>query len=113
MVGWHHQLNEYGFEQTQGGGEGQGSLACCSPWGHKESDRTERHNSNKAVAVCQGSLGILIHRSKGHSPNSAPQEDPSGGTFVGQVRADVFMEHNRSVAIAEDPPSPAADPPPS
>ena len=35
MVGWHHQLNGHEFEQTPGDG-GQGSLACCSPWGHKE-----------------------------------------------------------------------------
>ena len=40
MVGWHHQLNEYGFEKTQGGGEGQGSLVCCSSWDHKESEVT-------------------------------------------------------------------------
>ena len=38
MVGWHHWLNE--FEQTPGVGDGQGSLACCSPWGCKESDTT-------------------------------------------------------------------------
>ena len=41
-VGWHHWLNEYDFEQTQGDSEGQGSLACCSPWGCKESDVTEQ-----------------------------------------------------------------------
>ena len=40
MVGWHHQLNEHEFEQTPGDGEGQGSLACYSPWGHKKSDAT-------------------------------------------------------------------------
>ena len=40
MVGWHHQLNGHEFEQTPGDGEGQRSLACCSPWGHKESDMT-------------------------------------------------------------------------
>ena len=40
MVGWHHQLDRCEFEQTQGDGEGQRSLACCSPWGHKESDTT-------------------------------------------------------------------------
>ena len=40
MVGWHHQLNEHEFEQTPGGGEGQESLVCCSPWGHKGSDIT-------------------------------------------------------------------------
>ena len=47
MVGWHHQLNEHEFEQTLGDSEGQGSLSCCSPWGHKESDTTERLNINK------------------------------------------------------------------
>ena len=41
MVGWHHQLNGHEFEQTPGDGEGQGSLACCSPWGRKESNMTE------------------------------------------------------------------------
>ena len=40
MVGWHHQLNGHEFEQTLGDSEGQGSLACCSLWGHKESDMT-------------------------------------------------------------------------
>ena len=40
MVGWHHQLNGHEFEQTPGDSEGQGSLACCNPWGCKESDMT-------------------------------------------------------------------------
>ena len=39
MVGWHYQLNAHEFKQTPGDSEGQGSLACCSPWDHKESDR--------------------------------------------------------------------------
>ena len=47
MAGWHHWLNGHEFEQTLQDGEGQGSLACCSPWGLKESDMTERLNSNK------------------------------------------------------------------
>ena len=38
MVGWHHQFNRHELGQTPGVGEGQGSLVCCSPWGHKESD---------------------------------------------------------------------------
>ena len=42
MVGWHHQLNGHEFEQAPGIGDGQGSLACCSPWGCKESDATEQ-----------------------------------------------------------------------
>ena len=40
MLGWHHRPNANEFEQTPGGGEGQGGLACSSPWGHKESDLT-------------------------------------------------------------------------
>ena len=41
MVGWHHQLNGHEFEQALGYGEGQGSLECCSLWGHKGLDMTE------------------------------------------------------------------------
>ena len=41
MVGWRHQLNGNGFGWTLGVGIGQGGLACCSSWGHKESDTTE------------------------------------------------------------------------
>ena len=44
MAGWHHRLNAYESEQAPGVGDGQGSLACCSPWGHKESDTTEQLN---------------------------------------------------------------------
>ena len=40
-VGWHHLLDAHEFEQALGVGEGQGSLACCSPQGHKELDTTE------------------------------------------------------------------------
>jgi len=46
MVGWHHRLNGHDFEQTLGNGEGQGSLACCNPWGCKELDMTEQWNNN-------------------------------------------------------------------
>ena len=41
MVGWHHQLNGHEFEKTLGVGDGQGSLACCNPWGCKELYMTE------------------------------------------------------------------------
>jgi len=41
MVGWHHGFNGHERGQTPGDGEGQGGLACCSPWGHNESDTTE------------------------------------------------------------------------
>ena len=44
MVGWHHWLNGHEFEKALGIGDGKGSLVCCSPCGHKESDTTERLN---------------------------------------------------------------------
>ena len=47
MVGWHHLLNGHEFEQALGDGDGQGSLACCSPWSSKELDVTEQLNNNK------------------------------------------------------------------
>ena len=49
MIGWHHQLNGHEFEQTPGDSEGQGSLVCYSPWGHKESDMTEWQQQCHAV----------------------------------------------------------------
>ena len=51
MVGWHHQLDRHEFEQTLGESEGQGMLACCSSWGHKESDMTEQLNWSELIGV--------------------------------------------------------------
>ena len=49
MFGWHLQVNGHELKQTPGDGEGQGSLACCSPWGRKEQNTSERlNNNNKA-----------------------------------------------------------------
>ena len=47
MAGWHHRLNGHEFEQALGIGDGQGSLGCYSPWGHKESNMTEWLNWRK------------------------------------------------------------------
>ena len=49
MVGWHHRLDGHEFEQALGDGEGQGSLACCSPWGLKELYMTEQLNKNNKM----------------------------------------------------------------
>ena len=46
MAGWHHLLNGHESEQTPGDSEGQGSLACCSPWDRKELDTTKQLNNN-------------------------------------------------------------------
>ena len=80
MVGWHHRLEGHEFEQAPRVGDGWGSLACCSPWGHKESDMTEQMNwtevrnshrlgkntysyvSNKqaSVVLCYGNLEFVM-----------------------------------------------------
>ena len=52
MVGWHHWLNAYEFEQTPGDSEGQGSLTGCSPWGCKELDMTWWLKNNKQLQSC-------------------------------------------------------------
>ena len=53
MVGWHHQLDEHEFEQGLGVGDRQGSLVCCSMWGHKESETTEQLNNSSLHRVAK------------------------------------------------------------
>ena len=59
MVGWHHRDNGHEFEQAAGNGEGQGSLAGCSPWGHKETDVTQQLNR-----YTQGDFGFPVKKKK-------------------------------------------------
>ena len=65
MVGWHHRLNGYKFEQIPGDSKGQGSLVCYSPWVCKESDMTEQLNSNGRYS--RESFKALV-KSTRHSP---------------------------------------------
>ena len=67
MVGWHHCLNGHEFEQALGDSEGQERLACCSPWGHKESDMTKDWTTTTKNGLKEASKEIKI----------APQEDGS------------------------------------
>ena len=60
VVEWHHQLNGHEFEQTPGETEGQGSLACCSLWGCKESDTTEQLNNNTDIKGELDSNTIIV-----------------------------------------------------
>ena len=56
IVGWHHWLDGHESEQAPGVGDGQGSLVCCSPWGHKESDKTKWQNYKQILTESQGIL---------------------------------------------------------
>ena len=60
MVRWHHRLNGHEFAQTLGVGDGQGSLVCCSPWGRKESDTTERLNKKEHRSEVSESYIFLV-----------------------------------------------------
>ena len=58
VVGWYHRLNGHESESTLGVGDGQGGLECCSPWGRKELDTTERLNSNSNHSDSGSSLVV-------------------------------------------------------
>ena len=60
MVRWHHWLNGHEFEQASGDGEGQGSLACCSLWGHRELDMSELQNKNNLCAYLSVSITWVL-----------------------------------------------------
>ena len=58
--GCHPRLNGHESEQTLGDGEGEGSLVCCSPWGHKESDMTEQLNNNSIADCVRGGPRLTV-----------------------------------------------------
>ena len=60
-VRWHHQLNGHAFEQAPGVGDRQGSLAGCSPWGHKESDTTERLTEQIYKVLMKVDFNLINH----------------------------------------------------
>ena len=78
MAGWHHQLDEHEFGWTLGVGDGQGGLACCSSWGRKKSDMTERLNWTEIHVITKTiriqivplplKIGSMAHLSTNHSP---------------------------------------------
>ena len=64
MAGWHHQLDGHEFELTPGVCDGQGGLACCNSWAHKESDMTERLNLTELKTSC-GKRGLETPKKRG------------------------------------------------
>ena len=67
MAGWHHWLDGHESEWTPGAGDGQGGLACCDSWGHKESDMTERLNWNEQSTLWE-MLGWMKHKLESRFP---------------------------------------------
>ena len=62
MVGWHHRLDGHGFEQALGVGDGQGGLACCSPWGHRVGHNltTEQHHPFLGCVFLGGFVWLFL-----------------------------------------------------
>ena len=67
MVGWHHQLEGCKFEQASGLGDGQGSLACCSPWGHEELDTAEAELNSTVLGWPKSFFQVFWFRSYGRT----------------------------------------------
>ena len=76
MIGWHHQLDGRESEQAPGVGDGQGSLACCSPWSRKESDMTEQLNWTQTVGFPVGSVVKNSPNNQEMRVQTLDQEDP-------------------------------------
>ena len=82
MVRWHHRLNGHEFEQTPEDCKGQGSLACCSLWGRKESDMTEwlnNNNNDSSIFKLEGNLQADFHMVV---PTSIPTNSVQGFPFL-------------------------------
>ena len=80
MVGWHHRLNGHEFQQALGDGDGQGGLACCSLWGLKESDTTERLNNN--IVETEKETGVIWAGDGG----TLTEDEDGGGARHRRVR---------------------------
>ena len=86
IVGWHHQDNGHEFEQAPGVGDGQGSLACCSAWSHKESDTTEPLNNYNTGMIPR-------YTSRGNAkPSSKNLLCPASEKSVPSLSSDSFSE---------------------
>ena len=72
MVGWHHWIDRHEFDQAPGNGEGQGSLACCSPQGHKESDTTQQLIKNSTWRLVDLSLSSFFSWLHWHTAIGGP-----------------------------------------
>ena len=98
MVGWHHQLNGHEFEQALGVGDGQGSLACCSPWGLEESDTTEQFHFHFSLSCIGEGHGSPLQCSCLENPRAGePGGLPSMGSH--RVRHDWANELNWTETI--------------
>ena len=97
MVGWHHQLDEHEFEQALGVSDGQGGLGCCSSWGRKELDMTERLNSTALLFIIVDDFkNISYSLSNKHLPCSSGH----GASWCGFSQGKDLCRDRRPVSAA-------------
>ena len=103
VAGWHHQLNGYEFEQALGDSEGQGSLACCRPWGGEEWDTTEWPNNNERPGLIRsphpvrlGSLQ-LFHRNQWGSDQEFTDRANWSPDRIGSFQYPILTAQQRSL----------------
>ena len=95
MVGWHHQLYGHEFESAPWVGHGQGSLACCSPWGHKESDMTEQLNWIELKYVVRRERKRQIIERIKESEFSTTLRQPMGGKLPLDIKIYIIIEDGK------------------
>ena len=102
MVGWHHWLNGHEFKQTPGDGDGQGSLVCCSPWGCKELNTTERLNNKNTFLLCVrwGHWGMKREHTILSLQNSPRAGRPTG---TSQCNPSFYSWGNRTPGLSNCP----------
>ena len=94
MVGWHHRLGGHEFERALGVGDGQGSLACCSPWGRKESDTTKRLHFHFSLSC--------IGEGNGKPLQCSCVENPRDGGASWAAMSGVAQSRTRAAAAAAE-----------
>ena len=99
MVGWHHRLDGHGLEQALGVGDGQGSLACCSPWGLKESDMTEQLNFFLRMAFSTNLFARKLPERKEVEEDEVDQVEPVGFVQTRKDKAVTMRQHMRMTSI--------------
>ena len=102
MVGWHHRLNGHEFGQTPREYEGQEGLACCSPWGHKESDTTRKLKNKSGMALKQRHERHVQIQERASKQREQPVQRPWGqGRGLGFFREEPEGRCDWDVSLGE------------
>ena len=111
MVGWHHRLNRHEFEQALGVGDGQGGMACCSPWGHKEVDTSWwlKNNDGWFTLLCSRNEHIIKQLYSSLRKIALWESENSYALHTQHwVLEELLASHSKASGAWPPPPRPAA-----